>query len=483
MAQQQEKGFHERHRSQYLVDTDTTESQEDTENECKPYFIDLEGLRENEYEHLRSKGLMHPETRDICLLRNVHYDYLSRAFQQQSQKRLPSSFVVLDASRPWMMYWTLHSCDLLNRLPPEENLVGIVHTLEACWQSVPLEFTDAQVRDDPYLSGITHMEGGGFAGGPGQMAHCATTYAAVLCLSIIATQPDIAAATTGDNNDDDDENVKDMSLDVPEDEEPSSRTLARKLLREKRLPLYAWFCKLQQPNGGYRMHFDGEIDVRATYIVLCCASLLQTYSSSSSTSSFLGSSRVLGYVQKCQTMEGGFGGEPWAEAHGGYTFCAVAALELMKSLPSVDLAALRGWLVRRQMAYEGGFQGRSNKLVDGCYSFWQGGALAIVSMQHKNNNPNSQNHNVLLFQESLLQRYILLCAQDMNGGLRDKPSTPRDFYHSCYNLSGLSVSQHCGSLQYGHPTESSVAATHPVYNIRRERAAQMLNQDTSFVLQ
>jgi protein farnesyltransferase subunit beta len=30
----------------------------------------------------------------------------------------------------------------------------------------------------------------------------------------------------------------------------------------------------------------------------------------------------------------------------------------------------------------------------------------------------------------------------VDGGLRDKPSKMRDYYHSCYNLSGLSVSQH-----------------------------------------
>lgn len=30
------------------------------------------------------------------------------------------------------------------------------------------------------------------------------------------------------------------------------------------------------------------------------------------------------------------------------------------------------------MRYEGGFQGRTNKLVDGCYSFWQAGAIPIV---------------------------------------------------------------------------------------------------------
>jgi protein farnesyltransferase subunit beta len=30
----------------------------------------------------------------------------------------------------------------------------------------------------------------------------------------------------------------------------------------------------------------------------------------------------------------------------------------------------------------------------------------------------------------------------VNGGLRDKPSKPKYFYHSCYVLSGLSVAQH-----------------------------------------
>ena len=30
------------------------------------------------------------------------------------------------------------------------------------------------------------------------------------------------------------------------------------------------------------------------------------------------------------------------------------------------------------MQYEGGFQGRTNKLVDGCYSFWQGGAAVLI---------------------------------------------------------------------------------------------------------
>ncbi len=30
------------------------------------------------------------------------------------------------------------------------------------------------------------------------------------------------------------------------------------------------------------------------------------------------------------------------------------------------------------MKFEGGFQGRTNKLVDSCYSFWQGAQFPII---------------------------------------------------------------------------------------------------------
>ena len=41
-----------------------------------------------------------------------------------------------------------------------------------------------------------------------------------------------------------------------------------------------------------------------------------------------------------------------------------------------------------------------------------------------------------------LQQYLLVCCQDVRGGLVDKPGKARDFYHTCYSLSGLSVAQH-----------------------------------------
>ena len=192
----------------------------------------------------------------------------------------------------------------------------------------------------------------------------------------------------------------------------------------------------------------------------------------------LGARKTIDSIARCQTFEGGFGGEPWSEAHGGYTFCATAALQLLNGFDTIDLAALTQWLASRQMSYEGGFNGRANKLVDGCYSFWQGGAMAIVSMLQSGTNTlgdpwlDSRYQNApLLFDEGMLERYILLCAQNIHGGLRDKPSKRRDFYHSCYNLSGLSIAQHCsgeGKLAFGHEKLSRVEKTHPCYNIRVE---------------
>lgn len=100
----------------------------------------------------------------------------------------------------------------------------------------------------------------------------------------------------------------------------------------------------------------------------------------------------------------------------------------------------------------------------------------------------------LSFDEVMLQRYILLCAQDVNGGLRDKPSKPKDFYHSCYNLSGLSIAQHALSSSwpsksceagdddtnlnslFGDASVNIVGKTDVVLNIRLERVMYATEQ-------
>lgn len=83
----------------------------------------------------------------------------------------------------------------------------------------------------------------------------------------------------------------------------------------------------------------------------------------------------------------------------------------------LDLPLLVSWLSAQQHAPEGGFAGRTNKLVDGCYSHWVGACwpLIEVALQIK---PLAQS---CLYNREALIRYILCCCQDKRGGLRDKP--------------------------------------------------------------
>ncbi len=90
---------------------------------------------------------------------------------------------------------------------------------------------------------------------------------------------------------------------------------------------------------------------------------------------------------------------PLAEAHGGYTSCALFSHFLLRPLagpssasgaaspahrpgrpPHVDPAACLRWAVYQQGAplEAGGFRGRTNKLVDGCYGWWVGGLFAVL---------------------------------------------------------------------------------------------------------
>ena len=73
------------------------------------------------------------------------------------------------------------------------------------------------------------------------------------------------------------------------------------------------------------------------------------------------------------------------------------------------------------MSYEGGFQGRANKLVDACYSFWMGAIFPIMDYELKMME-NKAYKVGSLFDPEGLQSYILyLCQELVKGGIRDKP--------------------------------------------------------------
>lgn len=43
---------------------------------------------------------------------------------------------------------------------------------------------------------------------------------------------------------------------------------------------------------------------------------------------------------RCQTFDGGIGGVPGIEAHGGYAFCGLAAMEIISATDILDIPRL-----------------------------------------------------------------------------------------------------------------------------------------------
>lgn len=228
------------------------------------------------------------------------------------------------------------------------------------------------------------------------------------------------------------------------------------------------------------MEVGGEADVRGAYCALAVSRLLCLDVSEAY-------APVAGWLARCQTYEGGFAGCPGMEAHGGYSFCAYAALILLGRETLADSDALCQWAARRQMRFEGGFQGRTNKLVDGCYSFWVGGIFPLlhITLEKQGKVPHG-----LLCSSKALQSYVLVCCQGSIGGLLDKPGKRRDFYHSCYTLSGISVLQYFPWNESGSTSlqdrvfgqhSNLLQPTHPLFNIRIDKVASALEYFKSHV--
>ncbi len=149
-----------------------------------------------------------------------HYGFrweLTAKFLRKGLKELSQGYECLDASRPWLAYWILHSLELMNITIDEEERLNIIKFLAKCQNST-----------------------GGFGGGPGQLSHLAPTYAAVNALAILGGHEAY--------------NVID---------------------REN---LAKWLNSLRLEDGSFVMHEDGEVDIRGVYCALSAARLSNVYS-------------------------------------------------------------------------------------------------------------------------------------------------------------------------------------------------------------
>lgn len=219
-----------------------------------------------------------------------------------------------------MIYWNIHALQLLDH--PK-------YTIE----------NDETIKGNiiKFLS-YCQAETGGFRGGPFQTPHLASTYAAVLALCTVGTEE------------------------------------AYNLIDRKKLHDFFVSCKNPRRKGSFLMNVTGECDMRGTYITMVIASLLNILTDELKDG-------VGDAIAACQTYEGGLCiSSPMEEAHGGLTFCGFAAICAIREEHKIDLNRLLYWAVQRQMSAEGGFNGRTNKVVDACYSFWQCAIFKMLNM-------------------------------------------------------------------------------------------------------
>ena len=216
--------------------------------------------------------------------------------------------------------------------------------------------------------------------------------------------------------------------------------------------------------GSFMSHENSESDLRAVYCALVIADILGILDEDISKG-------VAENIKKCQTFEGGLGPEPYCEAHGGYSFCGIGALIILNKLDFIDVERFIRWLVNKQMTKEGGFQGRTNKLVDSCYSTWQGGVFnMLINYDKKKYSYDSE----LLYDQLALQAYILMCCQAPNGGMIDKPGKQPDLFHTNYALLGLALSQKTlldneFTISLSYDEELNFSDIDPVFTINAQK--------------
>lgn len=317
---------------------------------------------------------------ELELINNRHAKFFLRALQV-----IPGSHAAMDTNRITIAYFGLSGLDLLKRL----DLVEADRQKMIDWFYLAMITPEASDSDpSPDL-----LEKCGFRGSTAlkisetclptheyDHGHVAMTYTAIASLIIL-----------GDD-----------------------------LSRVNRTAVLAGIRALQLKDGSYNCTLQGgENDMRFLYCAAAVCSMLNDWSG-------MDQELAINYVVSSIGYDGGIGQGPELEAHGGSTYCAVAALVLMGRLGEVEEAKLKGlkrWCISRQHS---GFQGRPNKPEDTCYSFWVGATLRLLDIQH--------------LADPVENRKFVLSTQDpVTGGLAKWVDNNPDALHTYLGLSGLSL--------------------------------------------
>lgn len=199
-----------------------------------------------------------------------------------------------------------------------------------------------------------------------------------------------------------------------------------------------YLASLQQSNGTFAGDNWGETDTRFLYAALNALSLLNMLPKQRPDEpALVDVAAAASYIKSCQNSDGGFGVAPGAESHSGQVFTCVSALyiagELDSYLGEEGKDRLAGWLSERQLP-SGGLNGRPEKLVDVCYSWWVLTGLSLIDRLH-------------WIDKDKLTAFILQCQDPDHGGIADRPGDMVDVFHTCFGTAGLSLLNYPGLLE------------------------------------
>ncbi|CDR01059.1 unnamed protein product [Oncorhynchus mykiss] len=105
------------------------------------------------------------------------------------------------------------------------------------------------------------------------------------------------------------------------------------VLNPPREKLLSFLFSVKQTDGSFVIHGGGEVDIRSAY----CAASVAPLTNIMTPTLFQDTPT---HVFPCQNWEGGLGGVPGLEAHGGYTFCGTAAVVILGKEHMLDLKTL-----------------------------------------------------------------------------------------------------------------------------------------------
>eukprot|EP00607_Mallomonas_marina_P010712 CAMPEP_0182421096 /NCGR_PEP_ID=MMETSP1167-20130531/6314_1 /TAXON_ID=2988 /ORGANISM="Mallomonas Sp, Strain CCMP3275" /LENGTH=392 /DNA_ID=CAMNT_0024597875 /DNA_START=102 /DNA_END=1280 /DNA_ORIENTATION=+ len=194
--------------------------------------------------------------------------------------------------------------------------------------------------------------------------------------------------------------------------------------------------QLQLDDGSFRATSEGsECDMRFLYCACAVCALLNDWSP-------INKESAVNYILHCITYEGGLSLTPGSEAHGGSTYCGFASLVLMNRQDAMSASQkedLLRWCMHRQI---GGFQGRTNKDPDSCYSYWVGATISLLDGLS-----DSDLESTGLFLLGHCQYFNFKC----NGGFSKMPGAAPDILHSFFSLCWLAMSGRCADTRDIHP--------------------------------